>query len=195
MTPDLEQRLRRLPTANIGDAMDRLYLMRSAIKPVWPGAKLVAPAYTVLTAAGDNKEIHAALENASTGEVIVVAGGGYPDRALIGELMAGRAKAAGLAGFVIDGAVRDAADIGELGVPVFATAVTPAGPYRNGPGLSQVPIAAGGVVVQPGDIIVGDDDGVAVLPLERVAEILERAEQKFEAETRQRAQIGQAVAR
>jgi RraA family protein len=191
MTPDLRERLLRLPTANIGDAMERLYVMRSAIKPIWPGAHLVAPAYTVLTAAGDNKEIHAAIERASAGEVIVVGAGGYVDRALIGELMAGRALAAGLAGFVIDGAVRDAADIAELGLPVFAAAVTPAGPYRNGPGLHQVPVAVGGVAVRPGDILVGDGDGVVVLPLERATEIVERAEQKFDTETRQRAEIGQ----
>lgn len=190
MTPDHRARLERLPVANIGDAMDRLYLMRSDIKPVWAGARVVGPAYTVLTAPGDNREVHAALESAQPGDVIVVAAGGYSERAIIGELMAGRARASGIAGIVIDGAVRDAQDIGEIGFPVFAAAVTPAGPYRNGPGLSQVPVSAGGVAVLPGDVVVADADGVIVIPAQRLDEVLDGAEAKFVKETAQRAAIG-----
>lgn len=190
MTPEQLQRLTRLPVANIGDAMDRLYVMRSDIKPVWAGARLAGPAYTVLTAQGDNREVHAALEAAKPGDVIVVSAGGGTERAIIGELIAGRAKAAGIAGFVIDGAVRDADDIGAIGEPVFAAATTPAGPYRNGPGMSQVPVSAGGVPVLPEDIVVGDPDGVIVIPAARLDEVLAGAEAKFEKEAAQRAAIG-----
>ena len=190
MTPEQRARLEALPVANIGDAMDRLYMMHSAIKPVWKGAKVVGTAYTVFTAQGDNKEVHVALDAASEGDVIVVAAGGNTERAIMGELMAGRAKANGLAGIIIDGAIRDAEDIGEIGLPVFAAATTPAGPYRNGPGLSQVPVAAAGVPVLPGDIIVGDSDGVIAIPAARLEEVLQGAEAKFAKETAQRAAIG-----
>jgi regulator of RNase E activity RraA len=187
---DTLARLGALPSANIGDAMDRLFVMQAGIKPVWPGARMVGPAFCVLTAPGDNKAIHSAIDDASPGDVIVVSAGGYLDRALIGELMAGRALARGLAGIVIDGAVRDAHDIGEMGFPVFARGVTPAGPYRNGPWLHQIPVAVGGVAVSPGDLIVGDDDGVVVIRKQELDRVLAGAEAKHSAEAIQRASIG-----
>lgn len=187
---EIRARLAALPTANIGDAMDRLNVLESRIKPVWTGARVVGPAYCVLTAPGDNRALHDALGLAEPGEVIVLSGGGYTDRALMGELMAGRAIARGIAGVVIDGAIRDAGDIAELKLPVYAKAVTPAGPYRNGPGRQQVPVAVGNVAVSPGDIVVGDDDGVVVIPRQELDEVLERAERKHEAEMLQRQEIG-----
>jgi len=183
-------RLGALPTANIGDAMDRLFVTQAAIKSVWPGARMVGSAFCVLTAPGDNQAIHSAIDAAAPGDVIVVAAGGYTDRALIGELMAGRMVARGLAGIVIDGAVRDAQDIGDMKFPVFARGVTPAGPYRNGPGLHQIPVAIGGVAVCPGDIVVGDDDGVVVVRQQELDTVLERAEAKHAAEALQRASNG-----
>lgn len=192
MTLDDHRRahLGALPTANIADAMDRLFVTQAAIKSVWPGARMVGPAFCVLTAPGDNKAIHSAIDDAAPGDVIVVAAGGYVDRALIGELMAGRAAARGLAGIVIDGAVRDATDIGLMRFPVFARGVTPAGPYRNGPGLHQIPVAIGGVAVCPGDIVVGDDDGVVIVRQQELDAVLTRAEAKRATEATQRAAIG-----
>ncbi|WP_018762582.1 RraA family protein [Arthrobacter sp. 135MFCol5.1] len=190
LSADIKSRLDALPVANIGDAMSRLYLMEAEISPVWKGARVVGPAFTVMTAAGDNDYIHRALAEASPGDVIVVDGQGVTARALIGELMAGRAQAKGIAGIVIDGAIRDAEDIGKLGFPVWARAQTPAGPYRNGPGHLQREVSAGRVVVRPGDIIAGDDDGIAVLRIEELDEIVERAEAKFASEAEIRANIG-----
>jgi RraA family protein len=187
---DRRTRLAALPTATIGDAMDRLFVTHSTIKSVWPGARLAGPAFCVLTAPGDNKAIHSAIDAAAPGDVIVVAGGGFVDRALIGELMAARAAARGVAGIVIDGAVRDAQDIGEMRFPVFARAITPAGPYRNGPGLHHIPVAIGGVAVCPGDIVVGDDDGVVIIRQQELDGVIARAEAKQAAEATQRAAIG-----
>lgn len=172
-----------LPVANLGDAMDRLNVVDGAIHAVWPGARLTGPAFTVLTAGGDNRAIHEALEQVQPGDVLVVNGQGSTHRALIGELIGGRAKVRGVAGMLIDGAVRDSAGLAELGFPVFARSVSPAGPYRNGPGRLQVPVAIGGVVVQPGDLIVADDDGAAVVPWPDVESVLDRAEQKHAAES------------
>ncbi|MET8353890.1 RraA family protein [Micromonospora sp. NPDC005206] len=188
ISTEIYDRFAALPTANIGDAMDRLCVLGGGIRPVYPKARLVGPAFTVLVPAGDNKAIHDAVATAPAGAVIVVNGQGYRDRALIGELIAGRAIARGIAGFVIDGAIRDVEELETLGFPVYARAVTPAGPYRNGPGLLQRPVAVGGVVVSPGDVIVGDADGVVAVSRDDVEAILKRAEEKQRAESAQRAE-------
>jgi RraA family protein len=189
----LLSRFAALPAANIGDAMDRLGVLDSRIQAVWPGATIVGTAFTVWTRSGDNKLIHEAIEAAGPGDVITVNGGGDESRALIGELIGGRAKARGIAGFVIDGAVRDAQGLAEYDMPVFARAVTPAGPYKNGPGILGEPVAVGGVVVHPGDIVVADADGVVIVPLARAAEIADAAEAKRDSEDASRAIIAAAL--
>jgi RraA family protein len=189
VSPEMLRRFAQLPTANVADAMDRLGVLDSRIKGVWPSATVVGPAYTVWTRAGDNKFVHEALRRAQPGDVIVVNGQGDESRALIGELMAERAKATGIAGFVIDGAVRDAETIGAIGVPVFARAVTPAGPYKHGPGRLGQTVAVGGVAVAPGDIVVGDADGVVIVSLVEAAQVLRAAEAKHADETARRDEI------
>lgn len=183
-------RLAELPVANIGDAMDRLNIVDAAISTCWTGARLAGRAVTVYTAGGDNATIHDAVAQLQDGDVLVVNGQGETTRALVGELIAGRAKARGCRGFVIDGAVRDVGDFRQMDFPVFARAVTPAGPYRNGPGRVNVDVAIGGVVVHPGDLILGDDDGIAVVPAREAETILDGAVAKHERETIQRAEIG-----
>ena len=182
-------RLAKLPAANIGDAMDRLGVADSAIQAVWPGAKLAGPAFTVWTRPGDNKGIHAALQQARPGDVIVVAGGGDASRALLGELIGERAINLGVAGFALDGAARDAEALGEIGMPVFARATSPAGPYKDGPFRLGTAVAFGGVPVLPGDVIVGDSDGVVVVPREQAAAVAEAAEAVFADETGRRQSI------
>lgn len=176
---ELVERFSAIPAANIGDAQERIGVA-SGLLPVWAGAKLAGPAYTVWTRPGDNLYIHQALDNARPGDVIVINGGGDISRALIGDLIGIRAKNLGIAGFVIDGAVRDADALADCGLPVFARAVTPAGPYKFGPGRLQLPVAVAGVVVSPGDIIVADADGVVVVRREDAASIITEAE-KIEA--------------
>ncbi|MFC4012956.1 RraA family protein [Nonomuraea purpurea] len=186
---DALARLAVLPTANIGDAMDRLGALDSRIRAVWPGARVAGRAFTIWTRSGDNALIHQALDVVRPGDVIVVNGGGDESRALIGELIGQRAKNAGVAGFVIDGAVRDAEGLGEMGMPVFARAVTPAGPYKNGPGHLGRTIAVGGVAVAPGDLILGDADGVVVVPLAEAERVAQAAEAVFANEEGKRAAI------
>ncbi|MEU6713993.1 methyltransferase [Nonomuraea sp. NPDC046802] len=186
---DVLARLAVLPTANIGDAMDRLGALDSRIRAVWPGARVAGRAFTIWTRSGDNALIHQALDVVRPGDVIVVNGGGDESRALIGELIGQRAKNAGVAGFVIDGAVRDAEGLGEMGMPVFARAVTPAGPYKNGPGHLGRTIAVGGVAVAPGDLILGDADGVVVVPLAEAERVAQAAEAVFANEEGKRAAI------
>ena len=174
-TPDVVRRLGAVPAANIGDAQERIGVA-SGLSPVWAGAKLAGPAYTVWTRPGDNLYIHKALDDAQPGDVIVINGGGDESRALIGDLIGIRAKSLGIAGFVIDGAVRDADALAECGLPVFARSVTPAGPYKFGPGRLQLPVAIAGVVVSPGDFVVADADGVVVVRRDEVEQVLVEAE-------------------
>ncbi|MCT1655804.1 methyltransferase [Brevibacterium luteolum] len=169
--------------------MDRLNVVDGAIRPVWSGCGLVGRAVTVVTAGGDNRVIHEAISDLRNGDVLVVNGQGVTNRALVGELISERAQRKGCVGFVIDGAIRDADEIAELRFPVYARGVTPAGPYRNGPGHNGVPVAVGGVVVQPGDWVIGDSDGVAVVPHDQAHEILDKAEAKRDAELQQQRDI------
>ncbi|MFJ4029530.1 methyltransferase [Paenarthrobacter sp. NPDC089989] len=188
-TADLVQRLGAIPAANIGDAQERIGVA-SALSPIWAGAKLAGPAYTVWTRPGDNLFIHNALAEAQPGDVIVVNGGGDQTRALIGDMIGIKARNQGIAGFVIDGAVRDADALADCGLPVFARSVTPAGPYKFGPGRLQMPVAIDGVVVTPGDIIVADADGVVVVRREEAEQVLAEAEKIEAREAEKRIALG-----
>lgn len=189
LTAAERDRLLGLATSSIVDSMDRLGSPDAGISAVWEGARLVGPALTVLTAAGDNRIVHAALDQAQPGEVIVINGFGDRTRALIGDLIAERAKSLGVAGFVIDGCVRDADAIRDLGLPVFARGVTPAGPYKNGPGEIGGAVAIGGVAVLAGDIVVADADGVAFVPRARLDVVADAAARKLADEAAKRSRI------
>ncbi|WP_028851356.1 DUF1932 domain-containing protein [Thermocrispum municipale] len=168
--------LAEVPTPAIGDARDRLGLVGPRIRPVWSGARLAGRALTVLTRPGDNKGVHEALAVARPGDVLVVDGGGYPGRALIGELIAHRAVNRGIRGMVIDGAVRDADGLREAGFPVWAVGVSPAGPYKSGPYRIGTDVSIAGAVVHTGDIVVADDDGVAIVPQADAVRVLSDAQ-------------------
>lgn len=183
------RRLSEVAVSQIGDVMDRLGLVESSIAPIWKGARFAGRAVTVLTAAGDNKVIHDVIPTLQPGDVLVVNGQSATSRALIGELMAERGQRRGSVAYVIDGAIRDVDEIGALEFPVYARAVTPAGPYRNGPGRVGVPVAIGGVVVSPGDWLVGDSDGIAVIPQTDIEGVLADAERKREKEEQQQLDI------
>ena len=164
------------PTGNVGDALGRSAAMDHRIKPVAPGMRLAGTALTIKTRPVDNLLIWKALEIAQPGDVLVICTGDYLGHSVFGDLTARVAVARGLAGVVTDGAVRDVDGIVEAGLPVFAAAVTPNSPQKDGPGEINVPVACGGQVVEPGDILVGDGDGVVVIP----ARDAERAAVEFE---------------
>jgi regulator of RNase E activity RraA len=151
--------------------------------------KLAGPAFTVKTAAGDNLLVHRALDTARPGDVIAVDAGGFLDNAIIGELMMSRAKQRGVAGMVIWGAIRDSAEIGAGTYPVFAAGVTHRGPYKNGPGEINVPIVIGGMPVNPGDILIGDADGLVAVPQDQAERVLASAKSILEKETASMKQI------
>ena len=179
----------KMVTPHLSDSMERLYAGGPRLRPMHREGKLAGPAFTVKTAAGDNLLVHKALDAARPGDVIVVDAGGFLDNAIIGELMMTRAKQRGVAGIVIWGAIRDSAEIGAGTYPVFAAGVTHRGPYKNGPGEINVPIMMGGTPVSPGDIIVGDADGLVAVPQELADQVLASAKAILAKETASMKQI------
>ncbi|WP_422484963.1 RraA family protein [Gudongella sp. DL1XJH-153] len=170
---ELVNEFRELPVANIDDNMGRISAVDSAIKP-YNKSKLLGPAFTVKVPQGDNLMFHKALDLAKEGDVIVVAGFGYTERALCGEIMMNYAIMKKFAGFVIDGAIRDVDTTRGLDFPVYARGVQPNGPYKNGPGEINVPVSVGGQVVFPGDIVIGDEDGLIFVRPEEAPELIEK---------------------
>jgi RraA family protein len=167
------RRLGQVPAANVGDALQRMTVMDGGIRLFTERAALLGNALTVDVRSGDNLAIHRALDEARPGDVLVVNGHGDMTRALIGDLIGEIMVNAGVVGAVVDGAVRDVQALSELGLAVYARAVTPAGPFKDGPGTIGAPVAVGGVVVTAGDVLVGDSDGVVVVPRHRVMEVVE----------------------
>ncbi|MEE1801017.1 RraA family protein [Streptomyces sp. NPDC101062] len=170
--PQVLDQFREHSVANLGDALDRLNIVDGGIAPIWSGARAVGTALPVLTVAGDNKAVIAALDHIRPGDILVINAFGYDGRAIVGDNLAQRFALFGAAGAVIDGYARDGAIIEKLGVPIFARGLTPAGPFKNGPGTIGEAVAIGGVVVNPGDIVAADEDGVIVIPPHRAEEAL-----------------------
>lgn len=170
-----------IATSTLADNQNRLGIARG-IAPVAPGLRLAGPAFTVRVAPADNLLVHKALDVAAAGDVLVVDGYGCESHALFGELLALHARRRGLAGVVVDGYVRDVAGIRACGLPVFARGACPAGPYKNGPGEIGHPIVCGGLVVQPGDLVVGDDDGLVVVSAVDAAAVVAAAALQAERE-------------
>lgn len=179
--PRLVEAFRELPVANIDDCMNRTAAVDGAIRPV-NKAKLLGPAFTVKVPEGDNLMFHKAMDMAKPGDVIVIDAGGDGKRAIFGALMINYCKARGLAGVIVDGAIRDYDELSQMDFPVYARAITPNGPYKNGPGEIGTTIAFGGKVVRPGDIIVGDADGIVVIRPEDAQELATRAKAVLEME-------------
>ncbi len=171
---DLVKQFEGIPSSNISDAMRRMYSIFKGIRP-FNKLPLLGVALTVKLPVGDNLAAQAALDYAQPGDIIVLDGAGYTDRALLGGMMLEYAKIKKIGGFIVDGAIRDLDEVKASGIPVFAKSVTTLGPYREGPGEINVPVVCGGQVVRPGDILVGDNDGIVVIPQEFALEVLEGA--------------------
>lgn len=171
---ELIDAFRGLPTPNIADNMGRMFCAHASIKPVLSTMQIAGPAFTVKARPGDNLFLHKALDMAQPGDIVVVDGQGDLTNSLLGEIMVRYARKRGIAGIVADGTIRDFAGIVELNdFPVFSRGYTPMGPYKDGPGEINTVINCGGAVVRPGDIVVGDCDGVVFVPVKEALPILE----------------------
>ncbi len=164
---------RTLPVANIDDCMSRTAAIHNAIRPM-NNARLLGPAFTIKVPEGDNLMFHAAMDMAKEGDVIVIDAGGLTTRAIFGELMINYCISRKLGGVIVDGSIRDNDAISEMDFPVYARAISPNGPYKNGPGEINSPISFGGVVVNPGDIVIGDGDGIIFVKPEEAVSLAEK---------------------
>ncbi len=174
-TPELIARFRGVPSSNAADAMGRFHFMDPGIINR-SGMPACGVAVTVSCRPGDNLMVHKALEVATPGDVVVVTTNGNTTSAVFGELMCHSAVAAHLGGIVVDGAIRDVSEITAMSFPAFSRSVNPGGCDKDGPGEINVPISCGGTVVMPGDIVLGDEDGVTVVPRDSAEEVAELVE-------------------
>ena len=176
-------------TGNVGDCIGRAAAMDARIKNLAEGMKVVLGALTVRVPPTDNLMIHKALTLIKPGDVLVIEGGGNHSWALLGFLMVSTAQKLGVAGIVADGCVRDAEEIRKSGFPVFSAGLSPNGPFKEGPGEINYPISCGGQVVRPGDIIIGDDDGVVVLKQELAKTVIEEVDKIIQREDKRLKEI------
>lgn len=185
--------LAALGSATVHEAMGRVGYAGAGIRPIQQDAAIAGSAITVLTAPGDNLMVHAAIEQARPGDVIVVAPVADSPYGVIGELMATQMQVRGVRAYVTSGGVRDTAELRVMGFPVWTAHISAQGTVKDTAGSVNVPVVLGGVVVRPGDIVVADDDGVTIVPRERAAETLEAATARAarEAANRERYRSGE----
>ncbi len=179
----------KLPVANVSDSMSRMTAAGPTLRPMHTSGGMAGVALTVKARPGDNLMLHKAIDMAVPGDVIVVDAGGDLANALMGELMLAYAIKRGVVGFVLNGAIRDLDNFRETNLPTYAAGVTHRGPYKDGPGEINVPVAIDGMVIHPGDIVIGDSDGVLSVPIDGAEEILQATEAKSAAEITQMAAI------
>lgn len=162
-SPSLVAMFREFETPDISDILNRMYTMSPEIRNLVNDRPLIGPALTVKVFPGDNLMVHKALDAAKPGDVVVVDTSGSQRNAVLGDLVTNKAKHRGIAGFIVDGLVRDLPGLKEADVPVYARGVTPFGPLHRGPGELNYAVSCGGIVVNPGDIVVADTSGIAVV--------------------------------
>jgi len=179
---ELVVKFRKIPSSIISDCLNRYYAMNGEIRPIFNGIRLCGPAITIQSMAGSNIMNHLALTFAERGDVLVIDARGYLGNAVWGGVQTVYASKRGIAGIVVDGAVRDVEDIRRMRFPVFSKGITPAGPHKGWADSINVPIQCGGIPVHPGDLVVGDDDGVAVVPIEHIEEIYRESVERMKKE-------------
>lgn len=184
--------LHELRSPLVSDAMGRFQVMDASIRPLIQNQVIAGPAFTIKVPPHDNLIVHKSLQLVQPGDLVVIDAQGDTTCAILGDNMSFKYQMLGVAGLVIDGAIRDVAEVRELGFQIFTRGIIPNGPGKNGPGEINTPVSCGGVLVRPGDLILGDDTGIVVIPQEIAWEVIEKANAKKvqEAEGRRRNESG-----
>lgn len=178
-----------MQSATLHEVMGKKGALTSDIRPVWPGTRVVGSAVTVKCRAGDNLMLHKAVSISKPGDILVVDVDGFTEAGIWGEIITVAAMEKGMVGIVTNGSVRDTVPIEDLGFAMFSKGISMKGTTKQTPGTINNRISIGGVVVNPGDIVVGDNDGVVIVPLEIAEEIIKKAEEKEKAEAQVMAKI------
>lgn len=181
-TAELVRRARDIPVFVVGDVANRLQAFGAGYTQYGGTREFAGPALTVRVRPGDNLFLHKAIDLAQPGDVIVIDAGGALNTAILGAMMTQYAKTRGIEALVVDGAIRDVKELAALDFAVVARGATPNGPFKTGPGEIGYAIACGGLSIAPGDLLIGDEDGVLVVPRAEVSGILDLAEEKFKLE-------------
>jgi regulator of RNase E activity RraA len=190
VSPETVEKFRGIPAAVISDCMSRLTAGGARLRPMHAGGTVLAgPAYTVKTRPGDNLFVHKAIDSALPGDIIVVDAGGELTNSIMGEMMLTHSETRGIAGVIVDGAIRDLGHVQNHTFPVFAAGVTHRGPYQTGPGEINVAVAIDGMVIEPGDLIIGDEDGFICIPFDMTERVYGEASKRLEGENAQRDRV------
>lgn len=191
MAPDIVQKASQYAASILADVAGRRGTMDGRIAPVTPSMRMAGPAFTIEVRPGDNLMIHTGMTMAKPGDILVIDGKADRTCALMGAIMISACQKMGFGGAVIDAAIRDSEELRALGFPVFAVGANPNGPTKFVPGRINWPVSCGGVAVQPGDLVVGDADGVVVIEREKAPSLLELAAAKVADERKRLADIAE----
>lgn len=186
---ELVRKLGEFGVAAIHEAQGRSGLMRPYMRPIFPGARLAGPAVTVSCPAGDNLMLHAAIEQCRPGDVLVVAPLSVSEDGMVGELIGTSCQARGVAGIVLEAGCRDVADLTEMNYPVFSRAISAQGTLKESAGSVNIDVVCAGAAVHPGDVVIGDLDGVVVVPRLTVPGVLRAAEERLAREKKKRERL------
>lgn len=181
-TPEILRQLSAVPSGILSDCMNRMQAMDAGMRPIKEGMRVCGPAFTIQSVESTNWGAHQALAIAKPGDVLVLAARGGMQSAVWGHVMTAAAKKRGLAGVIVDGCIRDSAENRSDKLPIFARGISPSGPHKGWPCNLNVAVSCAGVAVLPGDIVVGDDDGVVVVPASRAAQVMEESSKRIDLE-------------
>jgi 4-hydroxy-4-methyl-2-oxoglutarate aldolase len=187
--PSIAPGLAELGTATVHESQSRTGLLDDSFRPIFSGAKVCGPAVTALCHTGDNLMLHAAIELLKPGDMLVVTTISPTKCGMLGELIGNAIKGRGAAGVILDACVRDLVELRELGLPIWSRGVCASGSVKRSAGWCNVPVSVGGAIINPGDLVVADDDGVVVVPREEGAAVLAAGNSRVEKESVSRARI------